>query len=61
MASVLDTVMESAKVLTPASAPDTKGEALKKSSEAGMAQATFEAGPSVPTEAYPSGATPLTL
>jgi hypothetical protein len=52
--------MESTKVPTPASAPDTEGEALKKSSEAGMAQATFEARPSVPTEAYPLGAT-LTL
>jgi hypothetical protein len=58
MASVLDVVMESAKVLTPASVPDTEGEALKKSS---MAQATIEAGPLVTTEAYPSGATPLTL
>jgi hypothetical protein len=36
MASVLDTVMKSAKLATPASAPDTEGEALKKSSEAGM-------------------------
>jgi hypothetical protein len=45
MDNVLDAVMESAKVPTPASAPDTKGDALKKSSEAGMAQATFEAGP----------------
>jgi hypothetical protein len=36
MTSVLDTIMESAKVPTPASAPDTEGEALKKSSKAGM-------------------------
>jgi hypothetical protein len=61
MASVLDTVMESVKVPTPASAPDTEGEALKKSGEAGMAQATFEARPSVPAEAYPSRAAPPTL
>jgi hypothetical protein len=37
MASVLDAVMESMKVQTPASAPDTEGEALKKSDEADMA------------------------
>jgi hypothetical protein len=61
MASVLDTVMESAKVPSPALAPDTEGEALKKSSGADMASTTSEAGPSVPTEAYPSGDTPLTL
>ena len=40
MARVLDAVMESIKVPTPASAPDSVGEALKKSGEAGMAQAT---------------------
>jgi hypothetical protein len=61
MASVLDAVMESVKVPTPASATDIEGETLKKSSEAGMAHATSEVGPSVPTEAYPSGAAPLTL
>jgi hypothetical protein len=61
MASVLDAIMESVKVPTPASAPDTEGEALKKSSKAGMAQATSEAGPLVPTKAYPLGAAPLTL
>jgi hypothetical protein len=61
MASVLDAVMESMKVPTPALAPDTKGEALKKSSKADMAQASSEAGPSVPVEAYPSSAAPLTL
>jgi hypothetical protein len=55
MASVLDAVMESMKVQTPASAPDTEGATLEKSGEVGMAQATSEAGPSVPTEA------PLTL
>jgi hypothetical protein len=47
MASVLDAIMESVKVQTPASAPDTEGEALKKSDEAGVAQATSEAGPSL--------------
>jgi hypothetical protein len=61
MASVLDAVMEYVKVPTPASAPDTKGKALKKSGEADMAHVFFETGPSVPAEAYPSGAAPLTL
>jgi hypothetical protein len=61
MACVLDVFMESVKVPTPASAPNTEGKALKKSGEAGMAQATSKAGPSVPAEAYPSGAAPLTL
>jgi hypothetical protein len=51
MASVLDAVIESVKLSTPASAPDAEGEALKKSSEASMAQATVEAEPSVPAEA----------
>ena len=46
MASVLDTVMESTKVPSPALAPDTEGEALKKSSGADMASTTSEAGPS---------------
>jgi hypothetical protein len=61
MASVLDAVMESVKVLTPALAPDTEGEALKKSGEAGMVQATSEVGQSVPAEANPSGAALPTL
>jgi hypothetical protein len=61
MASVIDAVMEYVKVPTPALAPDTGGEAIKKSSEAGIAQATSEARPSVPAEAYPSGPAPLTL
>jgi hypothetical protein len=43
MASVLDAVIESVKALTPASAPDAEGEALKKPSEAIMAQTTAEA------------------
>jgi hypothetical protein len=66
MASVLDAIMESVKVQTPAAAPDSEGEALKKSNKDCMAQATSEAGPSAPTEvcssgakACPSGATPI--
>jgi hypothetical protein len=70
MASVLDAIMESSKVQTPASAPDSKGEIPKKSSEAGITQKSSEAGitldtvkadPSAPIEAYASGAIPLTL
>jgi hypothetical protein len=57
MASVLDDVIESVKVQTPASAPDTRGEALKKSGEDCLAQAASEAGPSAPAEACPLGAT----
>jgi hypothetical protein len=60
-ASILDIVIESVKVPTLASAPDTEGEALKKSGKAGIAQTTSEAGPSVPAEVYPSGDAPLTL
>jgi hypothetical protein len=52
MASVLDAVMESLKVQTPASALDRKGEIPKKFSEDG---------PSAPVEAYASEAIPLTL
>jgi hypothetical protein len=36
MASVLDAVMDSSKIQTPASAPDRKDEILKKSSKAGL-------------------------
>jgi hypothetical protein len=61
MASILDAIMESSKVQTPASVPDRKGEIPKKSSEAGMTLDTAEAGPSAPIEAYASGAIPLTL
>jgi hypothetical protein len=61
MASVLDDVMESSKVQTPASAPDRKGEIPKKSREAGMTLDIVEAGPSAPIEAYASDAIPLTL
>jgi hypothetical protein len=42
------------KVSTPASAPAAEGEALKKSSEATIAQITAEVGPSVPAEAKSS-------
>jgi hypothetical protein len=59
MATVLDAVMESVKVQTLASAPDTRGEALKKSGADCMAQAASEAGPSAPAEACPLGATPV--
>jgi hypothetical protein len=61
MASVLDIIMESSKVQTPASAPDRKGEIPKKSSEAGMTLDTAKAGPSAPVETYASGSIPLTL
>jgi hypothetical protein len=61
MANVLDAVMETSKVQTPALAPDRKGEIPKKSSEAGMTLDTAEAGPSAPIEAYASEAIPLTL
>jgi hypothetical protein len=55
MASVLDTVMESTKVLTPTSAeaPSMEGESIKKSAEAGIPQAAVEARPSVSAEARP--------
>jgi hypothetical protein len=56
MASVLDAVIESMKVSTPALAPAAEGEALKKSSEATIAQTTAESGPSVPVEAKSSEA-----
>jgi hypothetical protein len=56
MASVLDAVIEFVKVSTLASAPDAEGEALKKSSEASMAKAIVEAGPTVPAEARSSEA-----
>jgi hypothetical protein len=59
MASVLDVVMKSVKVQTPASALDSGGKALKKSGEDYMVQATCEAGPSAPAEACPSGAIPV--
>jgi hypothetical protein len=61
MANILDAVMESSKIQTPASAPDRKGEITKKSSEAGLSLGTAEARPSAPIEAYASEATPLNL
>jgi hypothetical protein len=59
--SVLDIVMESSKIQTPASTPDRKGEIPKKSSEAGLSLDTAEARTSAPIKAYASEATPLTL
>jgi hypothetical protein len=59
MASVIDVVMESVKVQTPAPAPDTEGETLKKSDEAGEARATSEAKPSAPVEVQPSHTAPV--
>jgi hypothetical protein len=61
MASILDAVMESSKIQTPASAPDRKGEIPKKSSEAGLSLDTVEAGLLAPIKAYASEATPLSL
>jgi hypothetical protein len=61
MASVLDAVMKSSKIQTPALAPDRKGEIPKKSSEAGLSLDTTETGPSAPIKEYVSEATPLTL
>jgi hypothetical protein len=55
MASLLDVVMESVKVQTPASAPDSGSEALKKSGEDDIAQVTSETGPSGAAEACPLG------
>jgi hypothetical protein len=57
MASVLDVVMEYMKSSTPAfaEAPSTEGKVSKKSKEAGMMEAIFEAGPlEVPAKARPS-------
>jgi hypothetical protein len=56
MASVLDAVMESTKVLTPASAkaPSMGDKNTKESSEAAMTQVETEAGPSAPAEAGPA-------
>jgi hypothetical protein len=45
MASVLDVVIESVMASTSTSTPATEGEALKKSSEATIAQTTADAGP----------------
>jgi hypothetical protein len=56
MASVLDVVIESVKVLTPASAPAAEEKIIKGSADVGTAQAAIKAGPSTPAEARPSGA-----
>jgi hypothetical protein len=50
MASVLDAVMESTKVLTPASAevPNMGEKNMKETAESDMSQVGTEAGPSVP-------------
>jgi hypothetical protein len=55
MASVLDVVMESTKVLTPASteAPSMGDKNTKKSTEATMTQVEMEGGPSAPAKARP--------
>jgi hypothetical protein len=57
MASMLDTVIESTKVQTPASKLDKEGDIPKKSDEARISPDTAEAGPPTCTEAKPSGAT----
>jgi hypothetical protein len=56
MASVLDVVMESTKVLTPAFAevPNMGEKNTKETAEAVMTQVGTEAGPSVPTETGPT-------
>jgi hypothetical protein len=56
MASVLDTVMESTKALTPTSAeaPSVEVKNTEKSAEADMMQVEAEAGPSAPAEARPA-------
>jgi hypothetical protein len=64
MASVLDTVMESVKTSTPASAEalGTQSKYLRKTTNANIAQTPAEAGPSEsPVEARPSETTPVTL
>jgi hypothetical protein len=55
MASVLDAVMESIKVLTPASAeaPSMRDKNTKKSAEIAMTQVETEAESSAPAEARP--------
>jgi hypothetical protein len=63
MASVLDSVMETVKTSTPASAeaPRTEAKVSKKSDEVGIARTISEAGPSVSAEARPSEIAPLIL
>jgi hypothetical protein len=57
MASVLDAVMESAKVQALASTLDKEGDIPKKSDEARISQDTTEVGPPACTEANTSGTT----
>jgi hypothetical protein len=57
MASVLDAVVESTKVQTPASKLDKEGGTPKKSDEARISPYTAEARPPTCTKANPSGAT----
>jgi hypothetical protein len=56
MASVLDDVMESIKVLTPASAevPIMGEKNTKETAEADMSQVGTEVGPSIPAETGPT-------
>jgi hypothetical protein len=54
MVSVLDVVMESTKVLTPASMP-AEEKIVKGSTDVGTVQAAPEAEPSMLVEASPSG------
>jgi hypothetical protein len=56
MASVLDAVMESTKVLTPTSAPAGEEKTAKGSADVGTVQGATEAKPSMLAEARPSGA-----
>jgi hypothetical protein len=57
MASVLDAVIESTKVQTPASKLDKESDIPKKSDEARISPDTAETEPPTCTEAKPSGAT----
>jgi hypothetical protein len=64
LASVLDAVMESVKMLTPASteAPSTEGKVSNKSDEAAIVQTISETGPlEAPAEARPSESAPIIL
>jgi hypothetical protein len=56
MASVLDAIMESTKMLTPASTPAEEEKIVKGSTEVGTVQAATEAEPSLLAEARPLGA-----
>jgi hypothetical protein len=57
MASVLDAVIESTKVQTPASKLDKESDIPKNSDEARISPDTVKAGPPTCTEAKPLGAT----